>query len=123
MTRLEVPFLVVAAKNSNFAPGSELERYFLKHVPMWTPQEVERSRAVLVGPLDVLNETLSVSPYLLGPDFSVADLSVAMVMSHNFFAKISLSERLHLVKWLDRCWSRPACPRRETLLEALEQMQ
>jgi glutathione S-transferase len=74
MTRLEVPFLVVAADNNNFAHGSELEQYFLKHVPMWTPQEVERSRVVLFGPLDVLNETLSVSPYVLGPDFSVADL-------------------------------------------------
>jgi glutathione S-transferase len=123
MTRLEVPFLVVAASNNNFAPGSELEQYFLKHVPMWTPHEVERSRSVLVGPLDVLNKTLSTSPYLLGQDFSVADLNVAMVMSRNLFAKVNLFGRPHLRDWLHRCWSREACPRKSALLEALRQME
>ena len=34
---------------------------------------------------------LSDSPYLLGSEFSVADLNVAMIMSRNFFAKVSLS--------------------------------
>jgi hypothetical protein len=52
-----------------------------------------------------------------------SDLNVAMVMSRNFFAKISLSERPSLVNWLDRCWSREACPRKNVLLEALQQMQ
>ncbi len=120
VTRLEVPSLVVAVSNMNLAPNSELEQYFLKHVPMWTPEEVARSRAVLDGPLDVLNDKLSASPYLLGSEFSVADLNVAVVISRNFRAKVSLSERPHLVDWLHRCWSRPACPRKETLLKALE---
>jgi glutathione S-transferase len=77
----------------------------------------------LVGPLDVLNKTFSATPYLLGQQFSVADLNVAMVMSRNLFAKVSLSGRPYLLDWLHRCWSREACPRKSALLEALRQMQ
>jgi glutathione S-transferase len=123
ITRLEVPFLVVSVGNMNPAAASELGKYFLKHVPMWTPEEVARSRAVLNGPFNVLNDKLSDSPYLLGSEFSVADLNVAMIMSRNFFAKVSLSGKPHLRDWLYRCWSRRACPRKDALLEALKGMQ
>jgi glutathione S-transferase len=122
-TRLEVPFLVVGVSKANHARGGELERYFLKHAPMWTPKEVTRSSAVLNGPLDVLNGKLATSPYLLGSEFSVADLNVAMIVSANSFAKISLSDKPNLVKWLQRCWSRPACPRKDVLLEALDHVR
>jgi glutathione S-transferase len=123
MTRLEMPFLVVATSNRNPAPGSEMERYFLKHVPMWTSEELARSRAVLNGPFEVLNAKVATSPYILGSEFSVADLNVAMVMSRNFFAKINLSGKSHLLGWLHRCWSRSACPRKDVLLEALDEMR
>ena len=101
----------------NIPPDSDLERYFLKHVPMWTSAEVARSRSVLNGPFGVLNERLASSPYLLGTKFSAADLNVAMIMSRNLFAK--LADRPHLVDWLRRCWSRPACPRKNDLLQTL----
>ena len=120
ITRLEAPFLVISASNRNIPADSEMERYFLKHVPMWTRDEVARSRSVLNGPFDVLNEKLASSPYLLGPEFSVADLNVAMVMARNLYAQIDLSGRPHLVKWLNNCWSRPACPRKDVLLEELK---
>ena len=123
VTRLEVPFLVVSASNGKYPPGSEMERYFLKHAPMWTSEEVARSLAVLNGPLDVLNNKLAASPYLLGSEFSVADLNVAIMMSRNLFAKINLSTRQDLVNWLQRCWSRPECPRKEVLLQELDQLR
>jgi glutathione S-transferase len=72
-TRLEVPFLVVGVSNAKHAPGSELERYFLKHAPMWTPDEVARSRAVLNGPLCVLNDKLAASPYLYKSALDLSD--------------------------------------------------
>jgi len=122
ITRLEIPFLVVGASKRNLAPGSEMENYFLKHIPMWTSSEVTRSLSVLNGPFDVLNAKLSSSPYLLGAEFSVADLNVAMVMARNQFAQIDLSGRPNLVNWLRECWSRPACPRKSVLLEGLERM-
>jgi glutathione S-transferase len=122
-TRLEVPFLVVGVSNMDHAPGSELERYFLKHAPMWTPDEVARSRAVLNGPFDVLDNKLAASPYMLGSEFSVADLNVAMIMSSNSIAKISLSGKPNLVNWLQNCWSRPECPRREALIKGLNEVR
>lgn len=119
MTRLEAPFLVVMASNRSIPPGSEMECYFLKHIPMWTPAEVARSRSVLAGPFNVLNDKLASSPYLLGSAFSVADLNVAMIMSRNQYAQIDLSDKPNLVKWLHSCWSRPACPRKDALLKGL----
>jgi glutathione S-transferase len=116
ITRLEMPFLVIAASNRKIIPESEMGRYFLKHIPMWTPEEVARSRSVLSGPFNVLNERLASSPYLIGPEFSVADLNVAMVMARNVSAKVDLSGKTNLVKWLHSCWSRPACPRKDFLL-------
>ena len=89
---------------------------------MWTPSEVTRSLSVLNGPFDVLNGKLSSSSYLLGAEFSVADLNVAMVMARNQFAQIDLSGRPNLVNWLRDCWSRPECPRKTVLLEGLERM-
>ena len=50
VTRLEVPLLVISAANRNIAAGNEMETYYLKHIPMWTGEEVARCRAVLNGP-------------------------------------------------------------------------
>src|SRR4051812_26426925 len=40
MTRLEVPMLILTAANRNSPSGSDMENYYLKHVPMWTPEEI-----------------------------------------------------------------------------------
>lgn len=122
ITRLETPFLVIVASNRNYPSESEMEHYFLKHIPMWTPAEVARSRSVLNGPLSVLNDRLASSPYLLGPEFSVADLNVAVVMSRNQHARVDLSGKPNVVRWLHSCWSRPACPRKDVLVEDLKRM-
>ena len=73
---------------------------FLNIRRCWTDDEVERSKAVL----NVLNDKLTTSPYLLGSEFSVADLNVAMIVAANSFAKISLSGKPNLLDWLRRCW-------------------
>src|ERR1700676_5581502 len=52
ISRMEAPFLVVGASKRNIPVGSEIERYFLKHIPMWTPEEAARSRSVLEGPFN-----------------------------------------------------------------------
>jgi glutathione S-transferase len=123
MTRLEVPILVLMAANRQYPPGSDMERYYLKHVPMWTPEEVARSRAVLAGPFKVLNEQLASRPFLLGSEFSIADLNVAAILSRNAGAQISLADKPNMASWLERCWSRPECPRRDSLVEALNRVR
>ena len=62
----------------------------------------------LQKPLGVLDKALGSSEYLLGGDFTVADLNVAAVLSWARMAKIDLSNFPTLDAWLGRCLSRPA---------------
>ncbi|UCE85923.1 MAG: glutathione S-transferase family protein [Deltaproteobacteria bacterium] len=63
------------------------------------------------APLAVLDAALADRDYLLGGDFSVADLNVASVVSWTKLAKIDISGSEHAAAWLARCTSRPAVKR------------
>jgi glutathione S-transferase len=123
VTRLEVPLLLLSVANRHPPTGSDMERYYLKHIPMWTPDEIARSQTVLISLFKMLNEQLAISPYLLGSEFSVADLNVAAILSRNTGAAISLADKPKIANWLQSCWSRAACPRREALLEGLSRVR
>lgn len=62
----------------------------------------------LQRPLGVLDQALAGRDYLLGADFTVADLNVAAVMSWGKMAKMDLAAFANVKAWLDRCLSRPA---------------
>ena len=64
---------------------------------------------VVAGPFKVLDEAVSKQPYLLGNDFTVADLNVAAVISRAIDMNMSATPRLKA--WLDRCLGRPAARR------------
>ena len=64
---------------------------------------------VLAAPFAVLDAAVSKNPYLLGPDFTVADLNVAAVISRA--VDMDLSAWPHLKNWLVRCLERPAARR------------
>ena len=66
----------------------------------------DEALAVLKGPFRVLNEAVSKQPYLLGSDFTVADLNVAAVISRA--VDMDLSASPNLKAWLTRCLERPA---------------
>jgi glutathione S-transferase len=61
---------------------------------------------VLVSPFKVLDAAVSKQPYLLGNDFTVADLNVAAVISRAI--EMDLSAVPNLKAWLTRCLERPA---------------
>jgi glutathione S-transferase len=61
---------------------------------------------VLVAPFKVLDAAVATQPYLLGPDFTVADLNVAAVISRAI--EMDLAAVPHLKAWLTRCLERPA---------------
>jgi glutathione S-transferase len=61
---------------------------------------------VLAAPFKVLDAAVSKQPYLLGNDFTVADLNVAAVISRA--VDMDLSPWPHLRNWLLRCLDRPA---------------
>jgi len=54
----------------------------------------------------VLDAALAKTPYLLGDDFTVADLNVAAVISR--VIEMDLSATPNLKAWLTRCLDRPA---------------
>jgi glutathione S-transferase len=61
---------------------------------------------VLVAPFKVLDAALATQPYLLGNDFTVADLNVASVISRA--VDMDLAAVPNLKAWLMRCLERPA---------------
>ena len=61
---------------------------------------------VIAAPFKVLDTALAKTPYLLGNDFSIADLNVASVISRA--VDMDLSAWPHLKAWLTRCFDRPA---------------
>jgi len=66
----------------------------------------DEALGVLAAPFKVLDAAVSDNPYLLGPDFTVADLNVAAVI--NRAVDMDLSPWPHLKDWLTRCLERPA---------------
>jgi glutathione S-transferase len=62
--------------------------------------------AVLAAPFRVLDGALGDSPYLLGSEFTVADLNVAAVSSRAMGMDLAATPRL--ADWIKRCHDRPA---------------
>ena len=70
------------------------------------PQRLAEALKVLEPPLKVLDGALAGRPYLLGEDFTVADLNVAAVISRAIDMDLAATPRL--AAWLKRCLERPA---------------
>jgi glutathione S-transferase len=64
---------------------------------------------LLAAPFNVLDTAVVKHPYLLGSDFTVADLNVAAVISRG--VDMDLAAWPHLKAWLLRCLERPAARR------------
>lgn len=64
---------------------------------------------VIAAPFKVLDAAVTKQPYLLGRDFTVADLNVAAVISRAI--DMDLSAVPNLEAWLRRCLDRPAARR------------
>ena len=81
------------------------------HAVRLPPQERDSQRRaealkVLEAPFKVLEGALAGRPYLLGEEFTVADLNVAAVISRAVDMDLSATPRL--AQWLERCLERPA---------------
>ena len=61
---------------------------------------------VIAAPFKILDAAVTTQPYLLGSDFTVADLNVAAVISRA--VDMDLSAVPKLKGWLTRCLERPA---------------
>jgi glutathione S-transferase len=62
----------------------------------------------LKTPFKVLDDHLRKSEYLLGKEFTIADLNVASVLSISKYLQLDLSPTPAVQKWLQKCLERPA---------------
>jgi len=62
----------------------------------------------LKTPLKVLDDHLQKSDYLLGKEFTIADLNVASVLSIAKYIQLDLSPTPTAQKWVQKCLERPA---------------
>ena len=103
MTEIEPP-LVVILRNRMMAPEGEGDEA--------AAAEAEEQ---LAKPLAILNAQLEGRPYLLGADFTVADLNVASVLSWVRFLKVDLAPYPNVARWFGECTSRPALKKAQSL--------
>jgi glutathione S-transferase len=107
MTEVEKPLLAVLLQRMPTPPDPAIAKYFRELTPV-DPALEKSSIEALQKPLGVLNNHLAKNDYLLGKEFTLADLNVACVMSWALFAKLDLSAFPNVARWLNACVSRPA---------------
>lgn len=71
-------------------------------------QAVKSALEALKVPLKVLDDHLKTRPYLLGSDFTIADLNVASVLLLASLMQLDMSGFPAAKAWLDKCLARPA---------------
>ena len=76
---------------------------------------IDSATGNLQRPLAVLNEHLADREYLLGDSFTVADLNVSGVMLLMQMIEFDLSAYPNIKKWTERCYSRDALKRAQSL--------
>lgn len=96
MTEVETPIIDVFQHRILLPADQRDEKVALKSIE------------TLKAPLHVLDEHLHKSDYLLGHEFTIADLNVASVLSIARFIQLDLSTIPTSQKWLQRCLERPA---------------
>jgi glutathione S-transferase len=69
---------------------------------------IARAEKGLERPLKVLDDALSGQPYLLGDQFSIADLNVAAVMLVMNMVAFDYSAHTHVKRWANNCYARPS---------------
>lgn len=72
-------------------------------------EAARQAEANLKAPLQVLDDHLKNHPYLVGNDFTIADVGVAHVMSFAIPIKYDLAATPNVNAWLQKCLGREAC--------------
>jgi glutathione S-transferase len=72
------------------------------------PSHVERNTLLLQKPLSVLDGALAGRDYLVGENFTVADVNVASLIAWGKMARMDFSRQPNVARWLGKCLARPA---------------
>lgn len=79
------------------------------------PEIAEKAWKEVVPAFDVLEAALAKSKYLLGNEFSVADLNVASALFRAL--SVDLTKWPKLDAWMKACWGRPAAQKARAMRE------
>jgi len=96
MTELE-PQLIPMVLHKVFLPEDQRD-----------PSIVSAAEVAVERPLGVLDAHLSDREYLLGGDFTIADLNVAGALASARFASFDFSKFENVTRWMSRCTGRPS---------------
>ena len=107
------------ATNELDAPMSELSRQRRQPEAQRDAAKIAAATAALPAPLAVLDAQLADAEYLLGSEFSLADLNVASVVATALAGGYDLATFAHVNAWLRRCLQRPAGARAVALALAV----
>jgi glutathione S-transferase len=99
MTELE-PHLIPMVLHKVFLPEDQRD-----------PAVVTKGEADIQRPLGVLDAHVSDREYLLGGDFTIADLNVAGALSTAAFVNFDYSKFENAARWMSRCTGRPSFAR------------
>lgn len=89
--------LITVFRNRMMLPGGQRDE-----------QAAKAAVEALKAPLKVLDDHLKNRPYLLGSDFTIADLNVASVLLLGPMLQLDMSGTPAAKAWLDKCLARPA---------------
>jgi len=96
MTEIE-PHLMTLLVNRIFLPPDQRDE-----------KAAQKAVESLKAPLKVLDDQLKRNEYLLGKDFTIADLNVAAVLSFALLVKLDMSATPAAQAWLQKCLGREA---------------
>ena len=96
MTEIEPPLMTIL-RNRLFLPADQRDE-----------KAIQSATDSLKSPLKVLDDQLKTHPYLLGNDFTIADLNVASVLSFAMLVKLDMSATPATQGWLQKCLGRQA---------------
>ena len=99
MTELE-PHLIPMVLHKMFLPEDQRD-----------PAVVSKAEAEVERPLAVLDAHVSDREYLLGGDFTIADLNLAGALSTANFVSYDISKFENAARWMSRCAGRPSFAR------------
>jgi glutathione S-transferase len=107
VSEIEKPLLQAMFQRMKDPTDPTAAKYFRERNPL--NPEVERvALEALEKPLTYMNDHLSGRDYLLGKEFTLADLNVASVLAWLLAARVDLSAKPNVHAWLSRCLARPA---------------
>jgi len=107
MSEIEKPLLQAMFQRMKEPADPAAAKYFRDRNPL-NPDVERAALEALEKPLAYMNDHLTGREYLLGKDFSLADLNVASVMAWIIPARVDLATKPNVQSWLSRCLARPA---------------